>query len=174
MLKTKLLGYQPHVNASECLFKFSSCRTCESVLITLRTACYVAGIIIFYELWLKSEDASRPRLVFNPSGQFDPLGLPTILPAPETSYRVSGLQPFTEYQLQVVAENLLGKTASDFATGRTAEAGSVLVNRSTNQPVNQNFTVVRAVTITTEKSINARENNETFVKSFCEDMRLSL
>lgn len=91
----------------------------------IATACSVAGIVIFYELWLMSEDASKPRLVFNPSGQFDPLGLPTVLPPPDTSYRVSGLQPFTEYQLQVVAENALGKTASDFATGRTAEAGSV-------------------------------------------------
>jgi len=61
--------------------------------------------------------------VFNPSGQFDPLGLPTVLPAPQTSYTVSGLEPFTLYQLQVVAENALGKTPSGYAEGRTAEAG---------------------------------------------------
>jgi len=85
----------------------------------------VLGVIIFYELWLKAADAaSRARLVFNPSGQFDPLGRPTVLPPPETNYTVHGLQPFTRYQLQVVAENALGKTASDFATGRTAEAGT--------------------------------------------------
>jgi len=73
---------------------------------------------------MKPADASsQPRLVFNPSGQFDPLARPTVLPAPPTNYRVTGLQPFTEYQLQVVSENALGKTASDFETGRTAEAG---------------------------------------------------
>ena len=80
-------------------------------------------MIIFYELWLKSTDKSLPRLVFNPSGQFDPLGQPTVLGPPQTNYTVYALQPFTGYQLQVVAENRLGKTASEFATGRTAEAG---------------------------------------------------
>ena len=89
-----------------------------------RYGCVVVGVIIFYELWLKRETESRPRLVFNPSGQFDPLGLSTILPPPQTSYTVSGLEPFTQYQLQVVSENALGKTASVFATGRTAEAGT--------------------------------------------------
>ena len=83
----------------------------------------VLGVIIFYELWLKTAgDGSVARLVFNPSGQYDPLGRPTILPPPQTTYTVYALQPFTRYQLQVVAENALGKTASDFATGRTDEA----------------------------------------------------
>jgi len=86
----------------------------------------LTGVIIFYELWLTSDISPRPRLIFNPSGQFDPLGLPTVLPPPHTSYMVSALEPFTQYQLQVVAENALGKTASAFATGRTAEAGMSL------------------------------------------------
>jgi len=81
---------------------------------------------MFYELWLRRDSSSRPRLVFNPSGQFDPLGLLTVLPPPPTNYTVYGLRPFTEYQLQVVAENAMGKSASVFATGRTAEAGMTL------------------------------------------------
>ena len=82
------------------------------------------GVIIFYELWLKpAADQSLARLVFETAGQYDPLGQPTVLPPPQTTYTVYGLQPFTEYQLQVVAENTLGKTASDFATGRTGESG---------------------------------------------------
>ena len=87
----------------------------------------VLGVIIFYELWLKPADArSLPRLVFNPSGQYDPLGQPTVLPPPETSHTVYGLQAFSEYELQVVAENTLGKTASDCTTGLTGEAGNAL------------------------------------------------
>jgi len=88
----------------------------------------VVGVIIFYELWLKSEAESKSRLVFNPSGQFDPLGLSTVLPPPPTTYTVYGLQPFTQYHLQVVAENALGKTSSDFAPSRTAEAGMIMLS----------------------------------------------
>ena len=85
----------------------------------------IVGVIIFYELWLLETD--KAKMVFRPSGQFDPLGLETMLPAPQTSYTLLGLEPFTQYQLQVVAENALGKTASEFATGRTAEDGTLMM-----------------------------------------------
>ncbi|KAK3093068.1 hypothetical protein FSP39_010666 [Pinctada imbricata] len=90
------------------------------------------GIIIFYELWMRGElkaDGSRDpqgRRIFNPSGQYNPR--PTaapqenVLPPPVTNYTISGLDPFTVYEFQVLAENDIGKTASSWVAGRTGEA----------------------------------------------------
>ena len=85
-----------------------------------------AGVIISYELWMWSATYSRSTRECYQHGQYDPLdplGLRTVLPPPATSCTVDGLEPFTDYQLHVVSENALGRTASDVATGRTAEAG---------------------------------------------------
>ena len=66
--------------------------------------------------------------IFHPAGTYDPLpgaldeGAP--LPAPNTTYIVTGLQAFTEYEFQVICENDLGKAASVWTRGTTAEAGS--------------------------------------------------
>jgi usherin len=85
---------------------------------------HVVGVIIFYELWLREVGSSdAPKVVFNPSGQYDPLGFLKTLPPPATTYTVTNLSPFTEYDLRVVSQNQAGKVASDWTRSRTAEAG---------------------------------------------------
>lgn len=85
---------------------------------------FLVGIIIFYELWIRNvRDATSPRLIFNPSGQYDPLGFPTALPPPATSYTVNNLSPFTEYNLQIISVNQAGKVASNWTRSRTSQAG---------------------------------------------------
>ena len=93
----------------------------------------LAGIIIFYEVWLRGmpgrEGVPDPaeKRVFNPAGQYFPR--PTVVPGertlepPDTEVIVDALAPFTQYELQVFSENALGKAASGWARGRTREDG---------------------------------------------------
>ncbi|CAG2235417.1 USH2A [Mytilus edulis] len=90
------------------------------------------GIIIYYELWMrgaKKLDGSYdpiPTRIFHPGGQYNPR--PTLspqentLPPPDTVYIMSGLEPFTWYEFQVLAENNKGKTASPWIGSKTGEA----------------------------------------------------
>ena len=81
------------------------------------------GVIIFYELWLRTVQTGSTQLVFNPSGQYDPLGISTVLSPPATTYTITNLSPFTEYAVQVISINQAGKVASNWVTIRTGEAG---------------------------------------------------
>lgn len=66
--------------------------------------------------------------IYHPSGQYFPR--PTVTPQertnlpPSTRLIVANLQPYTEYEFQVLSENALGKAASEWARGRTLEAGN--------------------------------------------------
>ena len=92
---------------------------------------YVAGIIIYYELWMRGVqqfDGSRDppeRRLFHPSGQYSPLPMPTDLDPPETNFTAMYLEPYTMYEFQVFCENSIGKAASVWVSGRTMEAGEI-------------------------------------------------
>ena len=68
-----------------------------------------------------------PIRIFHPSGSYIPR--PTLnpgenaVPPPETNYTMTALEPFTEYEFQVLSENSIGKAASPWTTSRTLEAG---------------------------------------------------
>ena len=65
----------------------------------------------------------------HPSGQYSPRPLvegvepDTSLPPPISEFTVTSLSPFHVYEFQVYSENSLGKVASTWASGHTAEAG---------------------------------------------------
>lgn len=94
---------------------------------------YFAGIIEFYELWIRGveqPDGTRnPRAtrIFHPAGVYNPR--PTLdpseisLPIPATNYTATNLEPYTEYEFQIISQNPLGKVASDWAVNRTLEDG---------------------------------------------------
>ncbi len=87
------------------------------------------GIIIFYELWIRGieeDDGTRdpPEYrIFHPAGSYSPRPTQspqeTPFPPPATNYTVTGLDPYTEYEFQVISQNELGKAASPWAVGRT-------------------------------------------------------
>ncbi|ESO94175.1 hypothetical protein LOTGIDRAFT_118598, partial [Lottia gigantea] len=90
------------------------------------------GIIIFYELWMQGMPGPNgirnpeSKRVFVSSGQYNPRVVDTpeenALPPPDTNYTVTDLEPFTEYEFQVLAQNDAGKAASPWTVGRTGEA----------------------------------------------------
>ena len=89
-----------------------------------------SGIIIFYELWMRGlPDSTGTRLpvesrIFHPAGQYSLLEGDTSLDPPDTNYTVTGLQPYTQYEFQVLCENAVGKAASDWVIARTQEDGT--------------------------------------------------
>lgn len=68
-----------------------------------------------------------PYRVFYPAGQYNPQpeALPSenTLPPPATNYTMGGLDSYTVYEFQVLAQNNIGKVASTWAGERTLEAG---------------------------------------------------
>ena len=100
------------------------------VLVILLMSMY-PGVILSYELWMRGglERDGEHNLVetriFHTTGQHDPLQLgTTILPPPHTDYIMSGLQPFTVYQFQVLAQNEVGRAVSHpWVSAFTMEAG---------------------------------------------------
>ena len=76
-----------------------------------------------------TNDDNNPiaKRIYHPSGQYFPR--PTVTPQertnlpPSTILIVVNLQPYTEYEFQVLSENALGKAASKWTRGRTLEAG---------------------------------------------------
>ena len=101
----------------------------------------VLGIIIFYELWMRGilgsgtsatdRDPAEKR-IFHPSGQYNPLpnAPPTSLPAPATNVTVDRLEPYTQYEFQVISQNILGKAASSWVTGRTLPSSKNILKTS--------------------------------------------
>ncbi|ESN90081.1 hypothetical protein HELRODRAFT_91040 [Helobdella robusta] len=101
------------------------------------------GIIIFYELWLRSPTTtnnnnnattttySEPRMIFNPSGQYDPLIVPSgtsSLPPPRTNFTAVNLAPFSNYEFKVVSENSFGRCESVWNGGYTKEDAPTFVS----------------------------------------------
>ncbi|XP_041351149.1 usherin-like [Gigantopelta aegis] len=93
---------------------------------------YPNGIIIIYELWMQglpdSNGIRKPILkrIFFSSGQYNPRPVTNpqenALSPPITNFTVMGLEPFTQYEFQVLAQNDAGKAASPWTPGRTGEA----------------------------------------------------
>ncbi|XP_060070524.1 usherin-like [Ylistrum balloti] len=119
------------------------------------------GVIIFYELWIRGYAINGTRdpletRIFHPSGQFNPR--PTlspqenILPPPETSFTVTGLNPFSLYEFQVLAENSVGKTASAWITARTGEAPPLFTPAPTMTPISSTELQVKWTGPTMEES----------------------
>ena len=110
------------------LFKQLWCAYHEITFYLIDISLSFVGVIIFYELWLRMVRGSgAAKLVFNPSGQYDPLGMSAVLPPPATTFTVNNLSPFTEYDLQVVAQNQAGKVSSNWTRSHTAEASEFLL-----------------------------------------------
>jgi usherin len=103
-----------------------------AVYVSLLHGCL--GVIISYELWMRglpnSQGVRTPALrrIFYTLGQYDPIKEyemdPAALEPPATNYTQNFLEPFTQYQFQVLSENSLGKAASNWVTGRTLEDGN--------------------------------------------------
>ena len=67
------------------------------------------------------------KRIFFSSGQYNPRPVTNpqenALSPPLTNFTVMGLEPFTQYEFQVLAQNDAGKAASPWTPGRTGEAG---------------------------------------------------
>ncbi|XP_021347323.1 usherin-like [Mizuhopecten yessoensis] len=119
------------------------------------------GVIIFYELWIRGYSINGTRnpletRIFHPSGQFNPR--PTlspqenVLPPPDTSFKVTGLNPFSLYEFQVLAENSVGKAASAWVMARTGEAPPLFTPAPTVTPVSSTELQVKWTAPTMEES----------------------
>ncbi|CAH1791583.1 unnamed protein product, partial [Owenia fusiformis] len=89
------------------------------------------GIIIFYELWLRGllqpngERDPETIRVFHAAGQYNPNPgkdpEENALAEPATNFTIHGLEPYTQYELQVLCENSVGKAASLWVGATTLE-----------------------------------------------------
>jgi len=76
-----------------------------------------------------AENILPPEIrIFQSSGWLSPQPVmespnENALAPPQTSTAVTGLEPFTEYEFYVLAVNMAGSISSDWASGRTGEAG---------------------------------------------------
>ncbi|KAM8817678.1 usherin isoform 1-T1 [Rhynchonycteris naso] len=95
------------------------------------------GIIIRYELYMKrlrsdGEPAAAESRVFESSGWLSPRSSAesaneNALAPPQTTATISGLKPYTEYQLRVLAVNMAGSVSSTWTSERTGESEPVFM-----------------------------------------------
>lgn len=96
------------------------------------------GIIIRYELFMQLQNESQrnatsygpEQRVFLSSGWHNPRrslssANENALTPPESSTVVSNLESFSTYRFRVLTVNMAGSTLSEWATGRTAEGGTI-------------------------------------------------
>jgi hypothetical protein len=95
---------------------------------------HITGIITQYEVFLRgpmeAQNLSTPaneRRVFMSSGwpESDRSRATNrrMLPPPESSASITGLQPFSTYQMRVASVNTAGHVTSEWATARTTAGG---------------------------------------------------
>lgn len=99
-----------------------------SFLITWKPPNFPNGIIIGFELFQRCVDKTKKdciqHRIFSTKGQYDPLAPPggqNSLPPPDMNYTASGLISFYTYEYQILAENAIGKTASEWVSATTLQ-----------------------------------------------------
>ncbi|KAM4602923.1 usherin [Polymixia lowei] len=100
------------------------------------------GVITRYEVFVRgpmeSQNLTSPaqeRKVFMSFGWLDPSATPdlnrangSIVPPPESSSMITGLQAFSTYQIRVVSSNMAGNVTSESTTARTMEGAPELMS----------------------------------------------
>ncbi|KFO25414.1 Usherin [Fukomys damarensis] len=83
------------------------------------------GIVIKYELYMKTSRSTGELRVFQSSG-WQPAAEDAQRP-PQTAAAVTGLEPYTEYAFRVAAWNAVGSVSSAWISERTGEAAPVFM-----------------------------------------------
>ncbi|XP_053463887.1 usherin [Nycticebus coucang] len=94
------------------------------------------GIIIRYELYMKrsrsTEAISEESRVFQSSGWLSPHPFAesaneNALKPPQTATTITGLEPYTKYELRVLAVNMAGSVSSAWISERTGESAPIFM-----------------------------------------------
>ncbi|CAD5123124.1 DgyrCDS11497 [Dimorphilus gyrociliatus] len=117
-------------------------KSATSFLIEWKPPKFPNGIIIGFEVFQRCADKSRSECkqhrIFSTKGQYDPLAPPggqSSLPPPAMNYTVTDLTSFYTYEYQILSENAIGKTASEWISATTLQ----------NIPINMSQPIITAL-----------------------------
>ncbi|KAM5238832.1 usherin [Ctenodactylus gundi] len=98
------------------------------------------GIILRYELYMRRLGSTEETRVFESNGWPSPH--PSVEPAtgeapsaPQAAATIRGLEPYTEYQFRVSAENMAGSVSSAWTLERTGESAPVFMTPPAISPL---------------------------------------